>query len=71
MSPQCSRASCRRPAAHRLDWRNPRLHDAGRSKTWLACDEHLEYLSGFLTARDFPLAVTPIDSVPVNALGSV
>lgn len=54
----CSRAGCRESASWRLDWRNPRIHTADRVKTWLACDEHLEFLRDFLSARDFPLSVT-------------
>jgi hypothetical protein len=56
----CSRAGCRESAAWRIDWRNPRLHDAARTKTWLACDEHRAFLVDFLAARDFPLEVTPM-----------
>jgi len=56
----CSRAGCRASATWRIDWRNPRLHGATRTKTWLACDEHREYLVGFLAARDFPLEVHPM-----------
>jgi hypothetical protein len=56
----CSRAGCRNAATWRLDWRNPRIHTADRSKTWLACDEHAGYLQEFLAARDFPLTVTPL-----------
>lgn len=37
-----------------LLWRNPRLHTADRVKRWAACEEHLETLRGFLTARGFP-----------------
>jgi hypothetical protein len=57
---RCSRAGCRKPAVHRIAWRNPALHDASRRKVWLACDEHLEYLEGFLAARAFPLEVERI-----------
>lgn len=56
-TPICSRAGCSADAGWRIDWRNPRIHAEGRRKTWLACDEHLEYLRGFLAARDFPLEV--------------
>jgi hypothetical protein len=45
---------------HRIAWRNPALHDASRRKVWLACDEHLEYLEGFLATRAFPLEVERI-----------
>ncbi|MFB6609082.1 hypothetical protein ACFCVO_02070 [Agromyces sp. NPDC056379] len=53
----CSRAQCRESATWRIDWRNPRIHTGDRSKTWLACDEHVEYLRGFLEARSFPVVV--------------
>ena len=56
----CSRAGCRKTATVRLDWRNPRIHTEDRVKTWLACPEHTDYLSEFLSLRDFPLAVRPL-----------
>ncbi|MCC2032007.1 hypothetical protein [Microbacterium allomyrinae] len=56
----CSRAGCRAPAAWRIDWRNPRIHTEGRTKTWVACDEHRDYLREFLAARSFPLTVTAL-----------
>ena len=58
--PRCSRAGCRRPATQRILWRNPALHAPERRKTWLACDDHVEFLTGFLTARAFPLEVQPL-----------
>lgn len=54
---QCSRAGCREPASWRIDWRNPRIHTDGRTKTWVACDVHIDYLRDFLAARDFPVKV--------------
>ncbi|MFO7690763.1 MAG: hypothetical protein R6W83_09475 [Cryobacterium sp.] len=56
----CSRAGCRRTATARLDWRNPRIHAEDRVKTWLACPDHTDYLSGFLQLRDFPLVVSAL-----------
>lgn len=53
----CSRAGCGATAGWRIDWRNPRIHDETRSKTWLACDEHVDFLRGFLESRSFPVAV--------------
>lgn len=53
----CSRAGCGAPAEWRIDWRNPRIHTDGRTKTWLACEAHVEYLRGFLEARSFPVVV--------------
>jgi hypothetical protein len=52
---RCSRAGCTEPATTRIEWRNPRIHDASRTKVWLACDLHREYLVGFLEARAFPV----------------
>lgn len=59
----CSRAGCRSEATRTIRWRNPRIHGEDRSKTWLACEEHLPYLQDFLAARAFPLEVAPIDPV--------
>jgi hypothetical protein len=56
----CSRAGCRASATWRIDWRNPRIHTADRTKTWIACDEHRDYLRDFLAARDFPVAVAAL-----------
>jgi hypothetical protein len=56
----CSRAGCREAARWAILWRNPRIHDADRRKTWLACPEHLETLREFLAARDFPLEVRTV-----------
>jgi hypothetical protein len=56
----CSRAACRAPATWRIDWRNPRIHAADRRKTWVACDEHRDFLRDFLATRDFPVEVSPL-----------
>jgi hypothetical protein len=58
----CSRAGCRAPAVWRIDWRNPRIHAAGRRKTWVACDEHRGYLHDFLASRDFPVETSRLPS---------
>ncbi|MET0812730.1 MAG: hypothetical protein ABWY03_06725 [Microbacterium sp.] len=59
----CSRAGCRAQANWRIDWRNPRIHGPERRKTWVACDEHVDYLRSFLAARDFPLEVSALEVV--------
>jgi len=43
-----------------LRWNNPKLHDAERRKTWLACDEHRTSLSDFLGVRGFLRDVEPV-----------
>ncbi|AJM77701.1 hypothetical protein [Rathayibacter toxicus] len=59
----CSRAGCLTTATWVLEWRNPRIHDEQRRKSWLACGEHLEFLSEFLRAREFPLQVRPLATI--------
>ena len=49
----CSSKGCRAQATWQLLWNNPKLHTPERRKTWLACDDHLEKLSAFLSARGF------------------
>ena len=56
----CSRAGCREAARWRIDWRNPRIHSPDRRKTWVACDEHRDYLRDYLAAREFPVEVGPL-----------
>lgn len=64
----CSAAGCTTDASWRVNWRNPRLHDATRVKVWLACDAHRGTLADYLATRGFPVAVTgreeAIDRVP-------
>lgn len=69
-SAACSRARCRESATWRLDWRNPKIHTADRVKTWLACDEHVDYLREFLSSRDFPLTVTAMPADTTTTTGT-
>lgn len=59
----CSRAGCGSDATWLVEWRNPRIHPVGRTKTWAACDAHVEYLRDFVAARSFPVAVRPLDTL--------
>ena len=59
LEPRCSAKGCRAPAAWQLRWNNPKLHEPPYRKTWLACDDHREYLSTFLELRGFLREVTP------------
>ena len=54
-APRCSARGCRVPAVTELTWRNPSLHDESRVKHWLACAEHEDHLSDFLSRRGFLL----------------
>jgi hypothetical protein len=50
---ECSAKGCRAPAVWQLKWNNPKLHTPEHRKVWLACPDHLNWLSDFLGARDF------------------
>jgi hypothetical protein len=63
---RCSARGCAAAAAWALRWNNPKLHPPERRKTWLACAEHRESLSGFLSARGFLREVVPADSVDAS-----
>jgi len=52
-------------AAYGLLWNNPKLHMPDRRKTWLACEEHADPLSDYLSSRGFLK-----DAVPVSELGA-
>jgi hypothetical protein len=53
VEPICSARGCQQPAAFDLGWNNPKIHTADRRKHWLACAEHRDSLSAFLSARGF------------------
>ncbi|MGL4173325.1 MAG: hypothetical protein ACRCTR_04530 [Actinomycetota bacterium] len=58
----CSARGCRALAQWELQWNNPRLHAPDRRKVWLACPDHRDSLSVFLTARGFLRETIPCDS---------
>ena len=62
---RCSAKGCRADAAYALLWNNPKLHTPERRKTWLACEEHADPLSDFLSVRGFLK-----DAVPVSELSA-
>lgn len=63
----CSAKGCRSAATDALLWNNPKLHTADRRKVWLACTEHVEHLSQFLSMRGFLKQVVPVDEIPPDA----
>lgn len=63
----CSAKGCRARAVHALLWNNPSIHTAARNKVWLACDEHRDYLSEFLSLRGFLRSVVSVDEIPEGA----
>jgi hypothetical protein len=56
----CSARGCRQSASYDLQWNNPTIHTADRRKHWLACDDHRDSLSQFLSARGFLKSVVPL-----------
>jgi hypothetical protein len=56
----CSASGCHQTAIFDLRWNNPKIHTPERRKHWLACPEHRESLSGFLSARGFLREVVPL-----------
>jgi hypothetical protein len=58
--PICSRKGCGTAAAWELRWNNPKLHPPERRKTWLACDEHRQFLDDYLSARGFLRETLPL-----------
>jgi hypothetical protein len=56
---RCSAKSCTAEARWALRWNNPKLHPPERRKTWLACEEHREYLADFLNRRSFLREIEP------------
>jgi hypothetical protein len=56
----CSARDCRQPASFDLQWNNPTIHAADRRKHWLACDDHRDSLSQFLSARGFLKDLVPL-----------
>lgn len=56
----CSAKGCRAAAVWALRWNNPKIHTPDRRKVWLACAEHRDHLSEFLSRRDFLKDVVPV-----------
>jgi len=60
----CSAKGCRADAAWGLLWNNPKIHTPERRKVWLACDEHLAYLTEYLGVRSFLKDTVPVAELP-------
>lgn len=59
----CSAKGCSAAAAHDLRWNNPKIHTPDRRKHWLACPDHRESLSSFLSSRGF---LREIEDLPAS-----
>jgi hypothetical protein len=68
----CSRKACRADAGWQLLWNNPKIHTPERRKTWLACDDHREWLEDYLQTRGLWKETLPLetDNAPVTPGGA-
>jgi hypothetical protein len=57
---KCSRAGCLNRATNKINWRNPKIHGLDRTKTWLGCESHTDYLVEYLSVRGFFLNLEEI-----------
>ncbi|MCW2803907.1 MAG: hypothetical protein QOF52_189 [Propionibacteriaceae bacterium] len=58
----CSARGCQAIAVYDLQWNNPKIHTSDRRKHWVACNDHRDSLSEFLSARGFLREVLPLAS---------
>jgi hypothetical protein len=65
---RCSAKGCRADAAYGLLWNNPKLHTPERRKTWLACADHADPLSDFLSKRGFLKDAVPLSELSVASV---
>jgi hypothetical protein len=56
----CSAKGCRGEASYGLLWNNPKLHTPQRRKVWLACEDHADPLSDFLSKKGFLKDAVPV-----------
>ena len=56
----CSSRGCLQTASTDLQWNNPKIHHETRRKHWLACADHTESLTQFLSARGFFRTAVPL-----------
>lgn len=65
----CSARRCTAEAVWGLLWHNPKLH-TDRRKVWMACDEHVDYLTKFLQVRGFLASVVEVDELVATPIGA-
>lgn len=56
----CSAKGCRAEATYGLLWNNPKVHTPERRKAWMACDEHADTLSDYLSKKGFLKDAVPV-----------
>lgn len=58
----CSARECENPATCAIIWSNPKIH-TGRHKTWLACQDHRQFLVDYVGYRGFPVEVISLEEL--------
>ncbi len=58
---RCSARGCTKRAEFALRWNNPKIHPPERRKTWLACAEHRESLTEYLSVRGMFRECEPVE----------
>ncbi len=58
----CSARGCNGKGLYAIVWSNPKIH-TDRTKTWLACEEHKDFLTEYIALRSFPYEVKTIDEL--------
>lgn len=62
----CSARGCETPAVFIIEWSNPKIH-TGRTKKWLSCEAHRQFLIDYLKYRNFPYEVRSFDPMQTGA----
>lgn len=58
----CSVRGCNEKATHAIVWSNPKIH-VDRTKTWLSCENHKDFLCEYIALRSFPYELKTIDEI--------
>ena len=58
----CSAKQCDTQAVYALEWSNPRIH-TNRSKIWLCCEDHKDFLTEYIALRSFPYELKSVDEL--------
>lgn len=58
----CSSRGCNNKGIYAIVWANPKIH-TDRTKTWLACEEHKDFLTEYIALRSFPYEVKNADEL--------
>ncbi|WP_083940774.1 hypothetical protein [Schaalia vaccimaxillae] len=55
----CSARGCQSLATRAIVWRNPAI-GRKRTKIWLSCDAHIDFLADYMRYRSFPYRIIDV-----------